>query len=259
MMEALTYPSARQVVVCGDIHGSFISLVHKVCIQYGMKDTLVIVAGDCGFGFGKQAYYEDIIYRKVARRLSAANNWIVMLRGNHDDPSYFRESKMSHGRFRTVPDYTIVRSCGHTILLVGGATSIDRNYRKNEMKKSHRPLYWPDEAPCYDADALAAIKDKYEVDSVVTHTAPSFCEKDSHVGLQEWAMYDSTLIEDCRREREVMDRLFRTLKDDGHPLGKWFYGHFHSSWYSVIQDTAFSMLDIMELKVMWDDDCHENN
>ena len=41
----------RNVAICGDIHGDFNLLVNKVCIQYQMKDTLIIVAGDCGFGF----------------------------------------------------------------------------------------------------------------------------------------------------------------------------------------------------------------
>lgn len=40
------YPDCNNVVICGDIHGDFNSLVNKVCVQYQMKDTLVIVAGD---------------------------------------------------------------------------------------------------------------------------------------------------------------------------------------------------------------------
>lgn len=45
------FPDCRNIVICGDIHGDFNLLVNKVCVQYQMKDTLVIVAGDCGFGF----------------------------------------------------------------------------------------------------------------------------------------------------------------------------------------------------------------
>ena len=43
------FPDCKCIVVCGDIHGDFNLLVNKVCVQYQMKDTLVIVAGDCGF------------------------------------------------------------------------------------------------------------------------------------------------------------------------------------------------------------------
>ena len=48
-MKIFEYNEAKQVVVCGDIHGAFETMVFKICVQYGMTDTLVIVAGDGGF------------------------------------------------------------------------------------------------------------------------------------------------------------------------------------------------------------------
>ena len=50
------YPAANSIVVCGDIHGAFEEMVFKFCVQYSMTDTLLIVAGDCGFGFEKPGY-----------------------------------------------------------------------------------------------------------------------------------------------------------------------------------------------------------
>ena len=89
MGKLFEYPEAKSVVVCGDIHGDFHTLVYKMCIQYQMTDTLLIVAGDCGFGFDKPAYYEQV-YSKDAGRLRKANNWIALIRGNHDNPAYFK-------------------------------------------------------------------------------------------------------------------------------------------------------------------------
>ena len=43
----LTYPEAKSLVICGDIHGDFVPLVYEMCVRYGRRDTLVIVAGDC--------------------------------------------------------------------------------------------------------------------------------------------------------------------------------------------------------------------
>ena len=86
MCKLFEYPEAKSVVVCGDIHGDFHALVYKMCIQYQMTDTLLIVAGDCGFGFDKPAYYEQV-YSKDAGRLRKANNWIALIRGNHDNPA----------------------------------------------------------------------------------------------------------------------------------------------------------------------------
>lgn len=48
------FPECYSIVVSGDIHGDFNVLVNKMCVQYGMRDTLLIVAGDCGFGFQKR-------------------------------------------------------------------------------------------------------------------------------------------------------------------------------------------------------------
>ena len=61
---SLSFPEAKTIIVSGDIHGNFNQLVFKLCIQYQLTDTLLIVAGDCGFGFEKKEYYEQIVRRK---------------------------------------------------------------------------------------------------------------------------------------------------------------------------------------------------
>ena len=33
--------NAKSIVVSGDIHGEFNQLVHKLCVQYAMRDTLL--------------------------------------------------------------------------------------------------------------------------------------------------------------------------------------------------------------------------
>lgn len=244
------YPNAKSVVVCGDIHGAFEEMVFKLCVQYGMTDTLLIVAGDCGFGFEKPGYYEQI-FTKVSRRLTKANNWIVMIRGNHDDPAYFQEQRIHHERFRCIPDYSIVTACDHIILCIGGAISIDRTYRYSVDSRHHSAQtasYWADEMPYLDKDALAEINTKYIVDTVVTHTSPSFCELITKEGLLGWAQRDVTLLEDCKLEREILDHIFDSLFEAGQPLTHWYYGHFHQSWSSPIYGILFSMLDIMEFK-----------
>lgn len=121
------FPDAKGIVVSGDIHGDYEKLVYKCCLQCQMTDTLIIVAGDCGFGFNKPGYY-DTIYQKVSSRLAKANNWIVFIRGNHDNPAYFDGQQVNYERWKAVPDYSVIKACGHTILCVGGAISIDRTW-----------------------------------------------------------------------------------------------------------------------------------
>ena len=61
----IEFPHAKGIVVSGDIHGDITPLVYKCCTQYGMTDTLIVVAGDCGFGFEKLGYYEHIPVRRM--------------------------------------------------------------------------------------------------------------------------------------------------------------------------------------------------
>lgn len=251
-LHTYTFPKAKNIVICGDIHGEFNSLIYKLCIQYQLTDTLLIVAGDCGFGFEKPGYYEQVFNRNSSR-LSKSNNWIVMMRGNHDDPSYFNEEKISHQRFRTTPDYSVIQACGHNILCVGGAVSIDRTDRiKHDAKHPDSSVvsYWENEMPFFNEEALNDIGQNFKIDTVVTHTSPTFCELISKAGLSEWAARDSNLLADCNKERRTMNLIFEYLKANNHPLEHWFYGHFHQSWSSCIDGVLFSMLDIMEFKAL---------
>ena len=202
-MKIFEYNEAKQVVVCGDIHGAFETMVFKTCVQYGMTDTLIIVAGDCGFGFERFGYY-GMVYIKVLNRLLEANNWIVFIRGNHDDPSYFQEEKICYERFRCVPDYSVIQACGLDILCVGGGVSIDRLARQREDARYIRKetaSYWADEMPVFDEDKIKEISDYCLIDTVVTHTAPSFCPLLDKNGLRDWAAYDPQLLVDCDMER----------------------------------------------------------
>ena len=94
------------------------------------------------------------------------------------------------------------------------------------------------------------INEKFAVDVVVTHTAPSFCELQNKNFLLQFAASDNTLLDDVRAERTTMDALYDRLRHDAHPLTHWFYGHFHQSWHSVIDGVMFSMLDVMEFREM---------
>lgn len=249
-MKKFDYHEAKMVVVCGDIHGDFRSLVFKLCLQYSLIDTLLIVAGDCGFGFDKPAYYVTV-YNQIARLLRKANNWVVFVRGNHDDPSYFAEQRINYARWRTVPDYSVIQAAGHNILCIGGAISVDRVQRmKYDARSNFKSIatYWRDEAPLFRPEEIESIPSEIQIDTVVSHTAPSRCELCSHDGLQSWAEWDPYLLKDIADERATMDQIEQCIRDHRHPVRDWFYGHFHQSWTATLEGIKFSMLDIMEFK-----------
>lgn len=250
-MKTFEYPDVKQVIVSGDIHGEWNLLVYKLCVQYECKDTLLIVAGDCGFGFEKPGYYEQI-YNRNAGRLRNANNWVVFIRGNHDDPSYFQQEWVSYGRWRCVPDYSVIRAEGHNILVVGGAVSVDRKVRMRENEQliqlghTQTASWWADEPPVFTPDEIANIQAGINIDTVVTHTSPTFCEPKNKDGLKSWAVYDPALIWDCTKERETMDKILACLGEHHHAVERWYYGHFHSSRSEMIEGVTYRMLDILE-------------
>lgn len=253
----------RDIVVCGDIHGEFNKLVYDMCVRYEMKDTLCIVAGDCGFGFEKRGYYDNIVERN-RKRMEESGNRIVFVRGNHDNPAYFDGTVFSHDRFIAVPDYSIIRAGGHSVLCVGGGVSIDRMSRikANKLEERRQQLYggsedsvlpiayyWENELPVYDEAKLDdAIGCGF--DTIVTHTAPSFCQPVTKDGVASWMSADSGLEADMDRERSVMDMIWNRMKSAGKLPGNWYYGHFHHTWESIIDGVAFRMLGISEMVIL---------
>lgn len=71
------FPECKDIVVSGDIHGDFNLLVNKICVQYQMRNTLVIVAGDCGFGFDKRGYYDNMGKNTMERQNFIIENLVI--------------------------------------------------------------------------------------------------------------------------------------------------------------------------------------
>lgn len=110
---------------------------------------------------------------------------------------------------------------GQNILCIGGATSIDRYERMKQNVRYHVrdvSYYWRDEAPVFMSEELELIPENIKIDTVVSHTAPSFCELTTHIGLESWAEWDPSLLEDVSAERATMDKIHQCIRSHGHPL-----------------------------------------
>ena len=241
----------RDIFVMGDIHGEF----HEAYVRDSIKHACIILAGDCGFGFHKFNYYTECMYRKAEKWLDRNDNIIICVRGNHDDPAYYKGKLFYEERMMCVPDYTVIKGYHHTVLCVGGAISIDRTYRKDlQAFRPNGPRYWwEDEAPVLDSDRIREITDAgYRIDTVVTHTCPDFCyPKDKGVTngtLGHWLISDPTLRFDLLNERSCMTELYHQLVDEyDHPVKRWIYGHYHASHKAIYDGMICQLLDINEI------------
>lgn len=265
--------NTNAVFCVGDIHGNFESIIGQIK-RYDLTDSAILFCGDIAFGFNKPDYYNQII-GKIRKECKKRNVYILFIRGNHDDPSYFNGNLFKRGFVQTVADYTVVQfypmsdpektlAPTFSFLCVGGATSVDRTDRIARMEQFAREymryhhgldfdeayrrcqqLYWVDEQPFFSQEAFDEIKERgIVIDNVCTHTCPSFCQPTTKDGILGWAKRDERLLTDVDHERDVMDKIYNQLVLDEHHINGWYYGHYHYHHFDCIDGVKYYMLDM---------------
>ncbi len=232
----------------GDVHGKWGPLESKLR-RLGVRGETIIQVGDFGVGFGGPAgrLEERTALAWLDTFLAGAENTLLAIRGNHDDPAYFRsgnEHTGDYSRIRLVPDYTVEMVDGRKMLFVGGALSIDRRERRVGCS------YWTDEGFRLDAQALTAA-DLTGLWAVVTHSAPPFVHPVASSGgsplVRSFAQRDPTLLKEVNDERDDLRRLYDLVVARSRPAA-WLYGHFHGHATDDIDGTRFVLLDELEVR-----------
>lgn len=255
----------KHVYLIGDMHGAMLSVVWEMTVRKKFKDTLVIACGDIGMGFESTKYYQQK-WKRVIEDLKENHNHIACIRGNHDDPSYFRDGWFNHtimeesfnNYITFVNDYNYLLTSIGGILCIGGAVSIDRSgYHRIKDQ-----TWWMDEGLLMISDEeftniLEIITTNDTIKNcpmvmVASHTSPrgafpinnSF--EDQGQAINNWAVNDSKLKEDCWQEREYLRHAQDILL--AHPiisktLKCWVYGHFHQH-YEGGYDIYYVALDM---------------
>lgn len=229
----------NRLVFCGDIHGELPTLIYNMTERYKLTNSAVIVVGDFGVGFESKAYF-DQIYNKYSHRLEKNNNMIYAIRGNHDDPEYFKDpdSSFNYERMKLLKDHTIYEIAGKKIYTIGGANSIDRDWRidYNEEHKNTtgRKVWWEDE------DITRVDVDKLNigpVDFVVSHEAPlSFSPVISRSSEMSAEIYGKVLD-----SRLYLNSILQNVR-----AKYWIYGHYHESYSGSYNDLVYRCLNINE-------------
>lgn len=220
-----------------------------------MKDCVIVVAGDCGFGFSKEEYYHQI-FNKYMPLLERNNIFIYFVRGNHDDPSYFEEQKINYERIKTVPDYSVIKIDDKNILCIGGAISIDRTWRKqrefviNKHKKEHKKkLYWENEAPIYSQEKLEEIcNNGIIINGIISHTNPHFAYPPSKSGARNWARVDKELHNDVNKEVHTLSNIYDFFKGKKIKIDFWCYGHHHLHNVNTYENTTMYAINELQFK-----------
>jgi hypothetical protein len=224
----------KNIVYIGDLHGNF-DFIRWWLKQGDHKNVTIIQVGDFGIGF--KPTIEDNVLQLLNKELGTRESILLVIRGNHDNPSYF-DGNHDYEFIKFLPDYTTMEIDGLNHLFIGGALSIDRKVRTTGID------YWEDEGFMKNLDKISDIKN---IDVVVTHTAPNFVEPFGFNGIvAHYALNDGTLLEELTRERDAITEVFDLLQKNNN-IQYHFYGHFHYDTKNLVNGCTHVMLNISQV------------
>ena len=212
-------------LITGDKHSHFSDVFTYIASVNNPTTTTIIVLGDAGinyYGFPK----DD----KLKSSLNKIGCTFFCIHGNHEMrpeslPTY-QEMKWNDGIVYVEKDYSnllfakdgeIYNINGKKTLVIGGAYSVDRDYRIR--MNPHCPFWWPDEQP---SDIIKKrVENKLEennwnVDIVLSHTVPLKYEPtEAFIEGMNQDMIDKST-----------EKWLQTI-EDRLTCQKWYAGHYH--------------------------------
>lgn len=226
-------------LIRGDTHGSFLWMSNDTLQQYIPEETAIIILGDAGFDF-----YLNHTDEKKKKEVNARGYTIYWLRGNHEERPQnvngyqiiFDENV--HGQvycdprfpnLRAFLDYGLYDINGYTCLVIGGAYSVDKNWRlqraclieeTNDPKKSgwfsNEQLTDEEMRNCERIIQQFTATGK-TVDFVMTHTCPyDYQPKDMFLSFIDQSTVDNSM------------ELWMNRIKDMFSWHIWLFGHYHA-------------------------------
>ncbi|MBE5970053.1 MAG: serine/threonine protein phosphatase [Lachnospiraceae bacterium] len=211
------------IYITGDTHGDFRRIEHFCERMQTSRDDILIILGDAGVNFSgplKDTYKKEL--------LSSLPITIFAIHGNHEMRPYTIESykeKEWHGgvvyyeeEYPTIlfaKDGEIFDFGGLKSIVIGGAYSIDKNYRL-----TYGYGWWEDEQPSDEIKEYVENQlDKvgWNIDVVLSHTAP-FKYEPVEVFFKD---FDQSKVD--KTTEKWLDSI-----EDKLSYKKWYLGHYHT-------------------------------
>lgn len=210
------------IYITGDTHGGMDSAKLRTCNfkeskQLSKKD-FVIVLGDFGI-------WKDKRSQEFLKWLDDKKFTTLFIEGNHEDYNYlktFPKVKMFGNEVRKINNsvYQLLRGevykiDNHTFFTFGGASSIDKLYRREGFD-------WFKEEESSYAEEFQAIsnleKYNFKVDYILSHTC-------SASTLDKIAYFFDFSIEPYDNQNKFFEEIKFKVDYKG-----WFFGHFHQDF-----------------------------
>jgi len=234
--------------IIGDIHGDLTQL--RNAITFLPDNASIICVGDVGLGFNFNFNREDKLLEKIDKTLKLKNSQLILMRGNHDNPALWDESKpemeVLYDNIQFVNDVAYLHysnnGVNYKIIMVGGAISVDRTIRMEGRN------YWKKEV--VNPDALKKVKilvnNFGKADILLTHSAPTQAPQLTNLNVPILAHYsanDKTLLDELIAERQLLQDCLETSGAKRN-----IHGHFHESTDQTIDGVRFTCLNEFEVK-----------
>ena len=230
------------IIAIGDVHGKFDQLISKIDdVLETNTDVNFIQLGDFGLGF-KDPKIEWGIMSMINLRLEEGNSRLYVIRGNHDNPSYWDGGTGFHfSNIEFMTDDHVREIEGKMCYFAGGAISIDRLRRRQGVD------YWVGEN--YRPDPVLYVGDN-KIDILFTHEVYHPCSPytiDGSDAVKHFAKEDTFLIEDLNRNQSVMEKLYKEILKT-NPNFVWYHGHYHQSHVTNNNEQITHSLSELEFK-----------
>ena len=270
-----------RVFITGDLHGDIdITKLNTKSFPEQKeltKNDYLIITGDFGLIWNDEP---SKIEKNWSEWLTTRTYTTIVVLGNHEN--YNRIEKLPEVEMfgGTVWKYTdsifilkrgaVYEIAGKKYFTIGGAMSTDQQFRTEGQS------WWKQEIPSseeFDNGLKTLHKHEYEVDYVLTHTAPARVIQqymnsctDTYINeiksqMKEGEVVDEGILYDRVVDNFIDKEYFEERKDEVAryldvvaygitPLTfkRWFFGHFHDNWTS--KDGKYTLLykNIVELE-----------
>ena len=228
------------IFITGDTHREF-SRLYSI---YGEDNTLIIL-GDAGINFCLNE--KDIMLKE---HLSKFNIKLFCIRGNHEERpeniSTYKEREMFDGKVFMEDAYPnlifakdgeVYNIDGNRVLVIGGAYSVDRDYR---IRNGYN--WFKDEQ--LTKEEMDRILDKVKgehFDIVLSHTCPhKYVPTEVFLKGLDQSSVDKTM-------ERFLDKVEESISYD-----KWYCGHYHTEKKIDKMQFMFKSIDLFTKKIEQD-------
>lgn len=231
----------KRVLILGDTHGDLGHLIWAIDKAKAFDCDEIVQVGD--FGYWEHTHEGGRFLDKLDGKLSQAGFKLHWIDGNHENHTVLRLNYGPGGNrhlptpegfweirpnINYIPRGTRWEWGGVSFLGIGGAYSIDKDYRKPGKS------WWPEEMITDDEVQLCV--EGGPVDVVISHDVPKFVDLYPHlanVGITRPWKWD----EDSLANRQQLSEVYDAVKPQ-----KWIHGHYHLRYTETVDGCKFTGL-----------------